>query len=105
MTNNKFTVGDIVKVRSSFLGEVDNVLAYVYECYAIGDHEGVSIITENGVDLGGFSTYEQSQYLEFIRKSNHLYQFKNVIQLDRDFESQIKPLFFCNCDRTGNCGC
>jgi len=108
MITKWFTVGDIVRIKSSFLGEPENVLGYVYQNYNLGgeyETDGVSIITENGVDLGGFSGAEQVEYLQFVRKSKYLYKFKNVIQLDKDFENQIKPLFSCNCDRSGNCGC
>ena len=88
-----FSNGDIVRVTSSFLNEPKNVLAYVYDEYSIsGNDHGVSIITENGCDLGGFSEDEQEQYLEFVRKSGHTYDFRNVIQLDWDFSRIIKPL-------------
>lgn len=91
----KYEVGDIVKITSSFLDEPANVLGYVYEEYGTPgkDYWGVSIITENGADLGGFSVDEQDNYLLFERKSGYHYIFKNVIQLDRDFEKLIKPLF------------
>jgi len=101
-----FVNGDIVRVTAPFLGEPENVLGYVYDEYSLsGNDHGVSVITENGCDLGGFSEDEQEKYLEFVRKSKYHYQFKNVIQLDRDFDNQIKPLFACSCERTGNCGC
>lgn len=95
-----YKIGDIVKIKSSFLDEPVNVLGYVYEEYNLAGNRnndwgwnGVSIITENGVDLGGFSADEQKQYLEFVRKSGYHYSFANVIKLDRDFNTQIKPLF------------
>lgn len=89
----KYTVGDIVCVTSSFLGEPANVRAYVYDEYNVSWGHGVSIITEDGVDLGGFSDAEQDEYLEFVRKSGHYYSFKNVMQLSWHFEIEIKPLF------------
>lgn len=89
----QYKVGDIVKIIPSFLGEPEEVLAYVYEEYNIGSGEGVSVITENGVNLGGFSEDEQKLYLDFVKKSGISYPFTNVINLDRDFNTLIKPLF------------
>lgn len=88
-------LGDIVKMNGTFLGEKKGVLAYVYEVYHLGKSEpqGVSIITITGKNIGGFDSGEQEEYLERVRHSGFYYQFKNVIQLDRDFETQIKPVF------------
>jgi hypothetical protein len=88
-----FQVGVVVRVKTSFLNEPAGVLAYVYECYDKPGMTGVSLITENGVDLGGFSLREQAEYLEQVYDTGIIYVFKNVIQLDRDFEQYIKPLF------------
>ena len=49
------------------------------------DDDYPSVITENGKDLGGFSAAEVISYLEFVRRSGLDYEFKNVIQLDRDW--------------------
>ncbi len=93
--------GAIVRVKAPFLGEPAGVLAYIYDVYSIGKTGGVSIITENGVNLGGFSLVKEEneteseceKYLEFVKSSGYAYSFMNVIQLDRDFEDVIKPLF------------
>ena len=91
------SVGDIVIIkRGKFLGEPVGVSAYVYDTYPDFDHPGetgASIITENGVDLGGFSIEEQFNYLKDPVASGYAYQFTNVIKLDQDFETLIKPLF------------
>jgi len=95
----KFRIGDIVIIRATFLGEPENTHAYVYEEYNLpgGSNDwgwdGVSIITENGVNLGGFSKDEQDKYLDFVRKSGVDYVFANVIKLERDFPTKIKPVF------------
>ena len=91
-------VGTIVRVNSSFLNEPAGVLAFVYENYSIGDkYPGCSLITQNGVNLGGFGISrpinEVEQYLEFVRDTGYQYEFKNVFQLDKDFKTIIKPLF------------
>ena len=96
MKKNNYMVGDIVKVNVSFLGEPSGVVAYVYDIYQDFNDKnvnGISIITENGTDLGGFSYDEQKEYLSFVKHTNFHYPFKNVIQLDRDFDKLIKPLF------------
>lgn len=88
-----FQVGVIVKINASFLNEPAGVLGYVYENYDKPGMTGVSIITQNGVDLGGFSLDEQIKYLEQVGDTGMVYNFKNVIALDRDFDQHIKPLF------------
>jgi hypothetical protein len=78
-------VGDIVFVNHAFLGSHPQE-GFVYEKYNIGsDKPGVSVILKDGNDLGGFSQQEQTDYLEFKRKSGLTYSFKNVLQLDKDF--------------------
>lgn len=88
-----FQVGVIVRVKTSFLNEPAGVLAYVYENYGGPGLSGVSIITENGCDLGGFNLNEQAKYLEHVGDTGQVYNFRNVIQLDQDFKTIIKPLF------------
>lgn len=88
-----FSPGVIVAINQSFLYEPIGVLAYVYECYDKAGLSGISLITENGVNLGGFNPDEQLQYLKQIGDTGKVYNFKNVIQLADDFEKLIKPLF------------
>lgn len=86
-----YQIGTLVKVNASFMDEPEGVISYVYEHYTGG---GISLITQNGVDLGGFSPKEQSMYLEYWRDTGRVYHFKNVIQLAYDWRSGIfKPLF------------
>jgi len=90
-------LGDIVMLRlREFLGEEPGTFAYIYESYPDFDHPellGYSIITENGVNLGGFSADEASMFLVDPVESGFEYEFKNVIKLDQDFETLIKHLF------------
>lgn len=86
-------VGTIVRVKPSFLNEPAGVLGYIYENFDYSGISGISIITENGRDLGGFDLDEQVEYLEHVGDTGFIYVFKNVIQLDRDFLPIIKPLF------------
>ena len=103
---NLFKVGDIVRVQKSFLGEPEGIHGYVYGEYNLGgDDNGVFVITENGVNLGGFSSTcdlvfdasdvnsEQLEFLVYVRDSGYKYEFKNVIQLDKDFHNLIYPCF------------
>lgn len=92
----KLRVGDIVRVIPTFLGNPENMLGFVYETYTDFDDatkKGVSIILENGSDLGGFSYKEQQKYVVFVRKSGFNYEFKNVTKLRDDFDSKIKLAF------------
>lgn len=81
-------VGDIVMVLHSFMGCEPATTAFVYETYQDFDNpeeKGVSLILENGRDLGGFSRKEQKEYLLFVRNSGFSYEFKNIIKLSEDF--------------------
>lgn len=84
MSDKTFTQGDIVQLPKQW----DNELGFVYELYTDFDDPskyGVSILTESGRDLGGFSYNEQQQYLELVARTGQEYPFKNVIQLGRDY--------------------
>ncbi len=87
-------VGDIVLVKPSFLSNPANSYGFVYEIYPRGKElgYGVSIILENGCNLGGFSPDEQSKYLSFVCSSDVDYTFANVTKLQRDFNNVIKPI-------------
>lgn len=97
MILSQFQPGYVVTVRGEFMGEPENVKAYVYEKYTGGygkrTYEGVSLITENGKDLGGFSIDEQYRHLTMYGDTGQIYNFKNVSTLVADFEKLIKPLF------------
>lgn len=86
---NLYRVGDLVKVLWPFLGEEAGVTAYVYETYQLGypPHEsyGVSLITENGCNLGGFSSVEQKMYLEPAGHTDFQYEFRSVSFLADDW--------------------
>ena len=82
-------VGDIVFIKPDSPSGGGH-LAYVYDTYQDFDGSselGVSLITEDGNDTGGWSKEEQGQYLEYARSSGLDYEFKNVIKLDQDFQS------------------
>jgi len=82
-----FETGDLVKVN---FGDHKGAIGCVYETYQDFDDPskyGVSIILQDGEDLGGFSYREQQAYLEIYTKTDFNYTFKNVIQLERDYES------------------
>lgn len=86
-----YQIGSIVKIKTSFMGEPVGVKAFVYEHYSGG---GLSVITENGKDLGGFSVDDQMDHLEYYSDSGKTYHFKNVMQLHDDFRSGIFTPFF-----------
>lgn len=79
-----YQIGDIVQLPSQW----DNDLGLVYELYKDFDYptlRGVSIISRGGRDLGGFSYDEQQKYLKLVKRTGFEYDFKNVIELGRDF--------------------
>lgn len=86
-----FSIGTIVILKASFLGEPIGTKAFVYEHYSNG---GLSIITENGCDLGGFSVEEQGKYLDYYADTQKHYHFTNVITLANDFRNGVFTEFF-----------
>jgi hypothetical protein len=83
---NLYSVGDVVRVRTSFGSSPAGSLAYVYESYRSSvDSAGVSLITDQGIDLGGFCTQEQAEYLEPYATTNFYYSFRSVIRLADDW--------------------
>jgi hypothetical protein len=81
----QYYIGDIVKINRPFMGEPAGTKAFVYEEYDFGEGHGVSLITENGEDLGGFSEEEQKNFLEKVGKSSLNYEFVSVMRLANDF--------------------
>lgn len=70
-------VGDVVRIET---GPDEGQLAIVYETYpdfADKSKCGVSIITEDNRDLGGWSFEEQGNHLEVVYRSGFEYEFKN----------------------------
>lgn len=96
-TGNIFSVGDMVVLRASFLGEPIGTRCYVYDEYSIGREPGVSLITENGEDLGGFNAQEQKDYLGAWAKTGLAYHFRSVSYLAQDFRNgHFKAIFADN---------
>ena len=85
-------VGDVVRIKghenrdTTFLGEPKNSLGYVYEVYHLGKERGVSIITESGCDLGGFSPDEISDHLVYVSTIDFKYDFRSVSWLFQDWK-------------------
>lgn len=89
--------GDLVKIDPRFLNENDSGIGFVYEVYQDFDDEsknGVSIITKEGKDLGGFSYREQIEYLVKERSTGLSYQFVNVIKLANDYREGLFKVYF-----------
>lgn len=80
-------VGDVVVLLRGFLDAKSGERAFVYEQYDLsgGTVRGASIITETGVDLGGFSESEQQEFLTFAYASGLKYKFKNISQVAADY--------------------
>jgi hypothetical protein len=89
-----FTMGSLVTVSIEVCGEPAGVVAFVYEHY--GAQGGISLITQNGVDLGGWSLREQALYLNFYGDTKYLYLFKSVIQLAADWDAGVFKFIFDN---------
>lgn len=87
-----FKLGDVVVVGRAFLDSPAGALALVYDVYA-GD--GVSVITSEGDDLGGFAPDDQQRYFTF---SHHVpgfcYVFKSVTYLQADWRNGLFRIAF-----------
>jgi hypothetical protein len=81
---DKFVVGDLVLVTSSFLNSKADDIGFVYEKYK----GGISImIIRDGNDLGGFSYDDADRWLIKITHIPYFsdYIFKSCIRLREDF--------------------
>ncbi len=83
----RYQLGDVVRTRTSFLDSPAGSRAVVYERYQGG---GISILTEAGKDLGGFSLEDQDRYLDFLYHiDGFAYEFRSVHYLDRDWRAGV----------------
>lgn len=90
-------VGDLVKIDSRFRNQNDSGIGLVYEVYEDFDDEskhGVSVLTQEGKDLGGFSFEEQGLYLEVLKSTGMCYEFENVVKLANDYATGRMDKFF-----------
>lgn len=94
-----FSLGSLVTINTEFLNEPAGTIAYVYEVYDRPGLSGISLITQNGVDLGGFSIDEQDRFLEYYGDTGKVYNFKNVIQLDLDWNNGLFKFWADNPER------
>lgn len=87
------TVGTIVLLKTPILGEEMHAIGVVF--YNYGD--GVQVIFEGG-GYDGFSKEEQNDYLmeKGYDEMSSLYQFKNVMQVSRDYEDGMWDNVFEN---------
>jgi hypothetical protein len=86
-----FQVGTIVTLKMEILGNPKGVKGFVYECYKNG---GISVITEKGTDLGGFSLDEQMNMLSYYTDTGKHYAFRSVMYLADDFRNGLFNEFF-----------
>lgn len=88
----QFKVGDIVLVKSKNLYLIKkDTLGYVYSAYSDFDNkykEGVEVITEDDIDLGGFSYEEQQKMLVFITEAP--YKFLMSCSNRQSFNDEIR---------------
>lgn len=91
-------VGSIVRLMTDFpaVGGKKDDIAVVYYIYDDGDNcdPGISIITTDGNDLGGFSCVEQEAFLNYLGETNFEYEFKNMIRMQYDLsEGKFEDVF------------
>jgi len=87
----ELTIGSRVVLLREMLGEHGGSVGYVYNLYQDFDNpdkQGVEVIFSGG-GHDGFSVNEQRLYLDFIDHDPRysMYEFKNVIQLSKDFRN------------------
>lgn len=86
-------IGYKVKLKRAMLGCDEGDIGYVFDEYPDFDlwetgETGVQVVLKNG-NFDGFSANEQELYLEFLEQDSEylFYEFKNVLQVSRDFLS------------------
>lgn len=81
-------VGTKVRVKFPVLGNGVGAVGFVYECYEIGKHGGISVIFENG-QYDGFSEIDTILCLEILDVDQRFstYNFKNVNQVWKDYRN------------------
>lgn len=87
--SNTHMIGRKYKLVRGMLGNVAGTEGYVFnQYYGTSGRDGIQIIFPNG-NYDGFSPHEQDMFLEFIEDCKRYsdYEFKNVIQVSRDFKS------------------
>lgn len=88
---NTSLIGAKYKLTKGMLGVPAGSIGYVFAEYPDFDVEGASgiqVLFRNG-NFDGFSVEEQELYLEYIGYVPEYqdYDFQNVMQVDRDFQS------------------
>lgn len=80
---SRYSVGDVLRTTAAILDCPAGARAVVYDMY---EYAGVSILTEDGNDLGTFSFVEQESFFEFLyHPAGFSYEFSSINQLYRDF--------------------
>jgi hypothetical protein len=85
-------IGWMVKSKLHMLGNPTGTIGFVFNQYDDFDTPeegyGIQVIFPNG-DYDGFSLSDQKDFLEFLHPvlTYAGYEFKNVIQVQRDFET------------------
>lgn len=83
-------VGTLVEVDHKF--NPDNLIGLVYETYPDIDYfggSGVSVILEDGTDLGCFCLNDQIQHLTKIKNTKLVYEFETQIKLYQDYNKGL----------------
>lgn len=88
-------VGDVVRVKAhggspeTFMNQPENTLGYIYELYPWKDGWGVAVISENGMNLGGFSNEDQEDYIVYVSSLEFRYVYEDLPKLKLDWEDGI----------------
>lgn len=88
-----YSLGSLVTINREFLNEPAGTICLVYEVYDRPGLSGISLITQNGVDLGGFNIQEQGQYLEYYGDTGLAYEFVSVSRLEMDWMDGVFNFF------------
>lgn len=84
---HQLAVGDVVEMLAGFLSTPAGSRAVVFECYGQG---GISVISEKGEILGGFSLEEQPRFMKFLYQAQGFrYTFLSVSYLIDDWRNGV----------------
>lgn len=87
-------LGYLVRTKQRFGFQPAGTLCLVYDEYDFQGRSGVSLITRDGVNLGGFGYSEHDQFFGYVKHTGFKYLFTNNAQLQMDWNNGVFIKFF-----------
>lgn len=85
-TRHVFKVGHLIRLNKRIGFIAAGTLCLIYDRYSFPGREGLSVITKDGVNIGGFGIDEMHLIFSFVRNSFFQYNYANNTQLKMDWK-------------------